>query len=164
MTRPLSAGDFGRVGWEGGQGAAGPGYALLQAGAWAVRGSLQQQGKTCSAPTDACPGQLPERENPVAVPFRRLLPHMNHFGRVIPAGGLTPNTPRLKVFKTEDVVQTVRRGDFFVCPRSSAIHWPKGSWAEGTVSYPVRHKKLWQCLCRLRKGIRSCYQTSHECR
>lgn len=86
------------------------------------------------------------------------------FVRGIPAGGLTPDWPRLKDVKTDGMVKTPRRLDFFVCPRSSAIHWSKSSWAEGTVNYPMRHEKLRQRLCRLRKGIRSRYQTSHECR
>jgi len=167
MAHPLSAGDFEQVGWGrgcrsvvggGGQGAAGPGCALLECGL--SGGHCSSKGKRDQPLEMLSQDSLRRGSTP-----RRFHSDLSYHTqttvyRLMPAGGMILNARRRKVFKTEDRVKTARRGDFFVCPRSSAMHWSKGRWA---VNYPTRHKKLRQCPCRLRKGIRSCYQTSHEC-
>lgn len=85
-------------GWEGGQGAAGPGYALLQQEHGLSGGHCSSKGKPAQplqrvAQGSYCRGRTPRQ-------FHSDLSYhtWTTFGRVIPAGGLTPNTPRWKMW------------------------------------------------------------------
>lgn len=117
MTSPLSMGDFGQMGWERGCRWV-ERVRVLQALAmlcgWQEcglsAGHFSSKGKCAQPPAVLAQGSCQKGSTPRWFHSELSYNTRTTFGGEIPAGGLNPDTPLLKVLKTEDVVETPRRG------------------------------------------------------